>query len=44
MMYVANIDNIDQYSKKRYAGSTTLKPHFFMTPSIISGKYLVCNV
>lgn len=28
MMYVANIDNIDQYSKKSYAGTTTLKTHF----------------
>lgn len=28
MMYVANIDNIDQYSKKSYAGPTTLKRTF----------------
>ena len=28
MMYVANIDNIDQYSKKSYAGQTTLKRTF----------------
>ena len=28
MMYLANIDNIDQYSKKGYAGPTTLRRTF----------------
>ena len=28
MMYIAHIDNIDQYSKKSYVGPTTLKCTF----------------